>query len=53
MKILLNPGPVNITDSVRSALLKEDICHREKEFSDLLKNIRNKLLKIYNLTSNY
>jgi len=51
MKILLNPGPVNITDSVRSALLKEDICHREKEFSDLLKSIRNKLLKIYNLTS--
>ena len=44
--ILLNPGPVNITHRVRSALLKPDLCHREHEFSQLLQNIREKLIKL-------
>ncbi len=47
--ILLNPGPVNIRESVRNALLKEDICHREEEFTLLLRSIRAKLLEVYNL----
>ena len=42
--ILLNPGPVNVSERVRNALLRPDICHRESEFSDLLKGIRRKLL---------
>jgi len=49
--VLLNPGPVNITESVRKALVGEDICHREEEFSHLLQEIRRKILKIYNLDS--
>ena len=34
--ILLNPGPVNVSERVRQALMRPDICHRESEFSDLL-----------------
>ncbi len=47
--ILLNPGPVNVTPSVRRALLKPDICHREHEFSTLLQSIRTRLLKIFSV----
>jgi 2-aminoethylphosphonate-pyruvate transaminase len=45
--ILLNPGPVNVTERVRKALLRPDICHREPEFSDLLQGIRRKLLQAF------
>ncbi|MDH4192706.1 MAG: alanine--glyoxylate aminotransferase family protein [Nitrospirota bacterium] len=45
--ILLNPGPVNVSDRVRNALLQPDICHRESEFSELLADIRQKLLKAF------
>ena len=45
--ILLNPGPVNVSDRVRQALLRPDICHRESECSELLNDIRQKLLKAF------
>ena len=45
--ILLNPGPVNVSDRVRQALLQPDICHRESEFTELLADIRQKLLKVF------
>ena len=45
--ILLNPGPVNVSDRVRQALLQPDICHRESECSELLNDIRQKLLKAF------
>ena len=45
--ILLNPGPVNVSERVRQALLKPDICHRESEFLDLLQGIQHKLLRAF------
>ena len=45
--ILLNPGPVNVSERVRQALLRPDICHRESEFSDLLGRIQQKLLAAF------
>ena len=45
--ILLNPGPVNVSERVRQALLQPDICHRESECSELLHDIRQKLLKAF------
>ena len=45
--ILLNPGPVNVTPSVRNSLLGPDLCHREPEFASLLSGIRGKLLSIF------
>lgn len=45
--ILLNPGPVNVSERVRQALLEPDICHRESEFSELIADIRLKLLQAF------
>jgi 2-aminoethylphosphonate-pyruvate transaminase len=45
--ILLNPGPVNVSERVRQALLRPDICHRESEFAELLHGIQQKLLKAF------
>ncbi len=47
--VLLNPGPVNVTERVRQALLKPDLCHREAEFSDLLRSIRSKLVRVFGI----
>ncbi len=48
-EILLNPGPVNLSSRVRKALLRPDLCHREKEFIELQNSIRSDLLNVYNL----
>ncbi len=45
--VLLNPGPVNVSERVRQALVKPDICHRESEFTELLHRIQGKLLKAF------
>jgi len=47
--ILLNPGPVVLSERVRRALLQPDLCHREPEFSELQNRIRAQLLKVYDL----
>jgi 2-aminoethylphosphonate-pyruvate transaminase len=45
--ILLNPGPVNVSDRVRKALSGPDMCHRESECAELIQNVRQKLLKAF------
>ncbi len=45
-KILLNPGPSTTTDTVKYAQIVPDICPREKEFADIMKGIREDLVKI-------
>jgi 2-aminoethylphosphonate-pyruvate transaminase len=44
--ILLNPGPSTTTDTVKYAQVVPDICPREKEFANLMKDLRNDLVKI-------
>lgn len=44
--ILLNPGPGNITETVRQALITPDICHREQEFFQVMQQVRKKLVQI-------
>lgn len=51
--ILLNPGPVNVKESVRRALLGPDMCHREPEFSGLLSRCRTKILKAFGIAGAY
>ena len=45
--MLLNPGPVNVSERVRHALLQPDLCHRESECAELMQNIRTKLLQAF------
>ena len=44
-KILLNPGPVTVSETVQQSALK-NTCHREKSFCDIIKNIRHGLVKL-------
>jgi len=45
--ILLNPGPVTITERVRQALIQPDLCHREPEFAELTLDIKQRLVNVY------
>ena len=51
--ILLNPGPVNVSERVRQALLRDDICHREEEFYSLLYDIKLKLIQAFARSQDY
>jgi len=44
--ILLNPGPVTTTTTVKNSLVVPDICHREKTFVELLHNVCNDIVKV-------
>lgn len=45
--ILLNPGPVTLTERVRAALGRGDWCHREPEFAALVRSINTCLAAVY------
>ncbi|MEM5432094.1 2-aminoethylphosphonate aminotransferase [Cupriavidus oxalaticus] len=47
--LLLNPGPVTLSERVRRSLLQPDLCHRESEFFDLQDEARARLLDVYRL----
>ena len=47
--LLLNPGPVTLSERVRRSLLQPDLCHRESEFFDLQDEARGRLLATYSL----
>jgi 2-aminoethylphosphonate-pyruvate transaminase len=49
--LLLNPGPVTLSERVRRSLLQPDLCHRESEFFDLQDDARRRLLGVYSLDS--
>ena len=44
--VLLNPGPATTTDTVKYAMVVEDICPREKQFGELVENIRKDLVRV-------
>jgi len=47
--LLLNPGPVTLSERVRRSLLQPDLCHRESEFFALQDEARQRLLATYGL----
>src|SRR5262245_26816502 len=44
--ILLNPGPANTSRSVREALVMPDLCHREPEFFEMMRECRERLIRL-------
>lgn len=44
--ILLNPGPATTTDTVKMAQVVPDICPREKDFSNMMKQMCEDLVKV-------
>jgi len=49
-EVLLNPGPVTLSDGVRAALNRGDWCHREPEFAELMQSINRRLAAVYTET---
>ena len=48
-QMFFNPGPTNVREEVRKVLKDVgDVCHREKEFRDVLNSVRRKILKVVN-----
>jgi 2-aminoethylphosphonate-pyruvate transaminase len=43
--ILLNPGPANTSPRVRHALVTPDLCHREPEFFEVMRECRARLVR--------
>jgi 2-aminoethylphosphonate aminotransferase len=46
--LLFNPGPVTTTKTVKLAQVVPDICPREQDFSEVIRFIREGLLKVVN-----
>ena len=44
---LFTPGPVRVSPAVKSALLHPEINHREREFSEILNDVRLRIPKIF------
>ena len=47
--ILLNPGPVSLSDAVRRAAFNTDLGHHEPEFFELVSRVKGKLIDAYEL----
>ena len=45
-KILLNPGPATTTDTVKRAQIVPDICPREREFGEVMREVSDDLLRV-------
>jgi 2-aminoethylphosphonate-pyruvate transaminase len=46
-QVLLNPGPVTLSERVRGAMTQGDWCHREPEFASLVREILSSLLTVH------
>jgi len=51
--VLLNPGPVNTSAHVKSALVHHDVCHRDSIFSELMVSLTGKLRRIFRGTPHH
>jgi aspartate aminotransferase-like enzyme len=47
--LLMNPGPVTLSERVRRSLLQPDLCDRKGEFFDLQDEARSRLPAVYGL----
>ncbi|AGI68598.1 2-aminoethylphosphonate--pyruvate transaminase PhnW [Octadecabacter antarcticus 307] len=47
--LLFTPGPVNVAETLRLAISREDICHREPDFDTLLRSIEHKLISLFQI----
>lgn len=52
-RVLLNPGPSVVSDRVHRAVAGPDLCHREPEYSEILANVRRKLLQVAGVSDDW
>ena len=51
--ILLNPGPANTSPRVRQALVMPDLCHREPEFFEVMRDCRRRLVEVLGIAATF
>src|SRR3989344_4850608 len=51
--IMMTAGPVNITDSVKDAMIYSEMGHREPEFSNIYAQIRKNLLASFGVSDRH
>ncbi len=50
---LLNPGPVNTTANVKSAMVHHDVCHRDPSFSELMVSLTQRLRRVFRASAEH
>ena len=50
---LFNPGPVNTTPGVKSALVHHDVCHRDSDYSEVVRRLSRKLRRVFQATEHH
>lgn len=50
---LLNPGPVNTTARVKSAMVHHDVCHRDPGFSELMVSLTQRLRRVFRASAEH
>jgi 2-aminoethylphosphonate-pyruvate transaminase len=51
--VLMNPGPVNVSERVRRAVAGPDMCHRERDFGEILLRVRAKIVLFLGVGEEY
>lgn len=51
--VLLNPGPANTSPRVRQALVMPDLCHREPEFFEVMRECRRRLVEVLGIARDF
>jgi 2-aminoethylphosphonate-pyruvate transaminase len=52
-RVLLNPGPTVVSDRIHRAVAGPDLCHREPEYTDMFRRIREKLFRVSGVGSDW
>ena len=51
--VLLNPGPVMTSARVKAALVHYDVCHRDEDYSGVVRRLQDKLRPLFGASSDH
>ena len=51
--VLLNPGPVMTSARVKAALVHHDVCHRDQDYSGVVRRLQDKLRPVFRASSGH
>lgn len=51
--ILFNPGPVMTTATVKSALIQNDVCHRDVDFEIIMQELTSNAIRVFDADEEY
>jgi 2-aminoethylphosphonate-pyruvate transaminase len=52
-KMLFNPGPVLTSERVKASLVHPDLCHRRPDFEQILRRVRENILRVFQADEAY